>query len=139
MIRKTKLLVISLVVIVLFALVSIFIFYFYETDKISIDLDEFRNMASNATCSDITNKMFVIDNQIVFWIVQGNCPDASYSYTLFGNNPDEILCKKFDSIAGPQGQCYDESYQEIFQTVTNNINSSDLGLDTNHKITEIEI
>lgn len=139
MIRKTRLLLISLVAIILFALVCVYIFYFYESDGTSIELDEFQNMAINATCSDIANKLFVIDNQLVFWIVEGNCPDASYSYTLFGNNPDEILCKKFDSIAGPQEQCFDESYQEIFQIISNNKDAEDLGLNKNHKITEIEI
>lgn len=139
MIRKTRLLLISLVAIILFALVCVYIFYFYESDGTSIELDEFQNMAINATCSDIANKLFVIDNQLVFWIVEGNCPDASYSYTLFGNNPDEILCKKFDSIAGPQEQCFNESYQDIFQIMIDNIYSDDLGLDPNHKITEIEI
>jgi hypothetical protein len=138
MIRKTRWLLISIVVIII-SLICVYTFYFYESDETYFELDELRYMASNATCSDITNKMFVIDNQFVFWIVEGNCPDASYSYTLFGNSPDEILCKRFDSIAGPQEQCIDESYQEIFQIICDNKDAEDLGLDKNHKITEIEI
>ncbi|MFE3845420.1 hypothetical protein ACFL1L_00980 [Thermoplasmatota archaeon] len=139
MIKKTKWILITAVVIILFSIAGIYIIYVYETDETSIELDVFRDMAKNASCSDIANKLFVIDNQMVFWIIEGNCPDASYSYTLFGNNPDEILCKKFDSIAGPQEQCLNDDSQEIFQIIIDNIDADNLGLNTNYKITEIEI
>jgi len=134
---KTKWAIIAVVIVILFAIIGIYIIYFYETDETSIELDVFRNMASNATCSDISNKLFVIDNQMVFWAIEGNCPDASYEYTLYGINPDEIICKKFDSIAGPQEQCNDKEYQEIFQIIIDNIDTNDLGLGVNHIVSEI--
>ncbi|MFE3846170.1 hypothetical protein ACFL1L_04865, partial [Thermoplasmatota archaeon] len=114
-----------------------YLIYFYETDETAIKFDVFKNMAKNTTCADITNKLFIIDNQIVFWTVEGNCPDASYSYTLFGNNPDKILCKRYDSIAGPQEQCNNDNYQEIFQIIIDNIDADNLGLDAYHKVSEI--
>ena len=134
--NKTKLIII-ITIIILIAAVSIFILYFYETDETSIELDNFKDIARNATCSDITNNLFVIDNKMVFWVVEGNCPDASYTYTLYGNNPDDIYCKKYDSIAGPQEQCNNEDYQEIFQIIIDNLDNDNLGLDENYKVTKV--
>ena len=128
--NKTKLILLITIIIILIAAGSIFIFYFYETDETSIELDDFKDIARNAICADITNNLFVIDNEMVFWVVEGNCPDASYTYTLYGDNPDEIYCKKFDSIAGPQEQCNNEDYQEIFYTIINNLNDDNLGLES---------
>jgi len=138
MIKKTKWIIIAALVIILFSIICIYIIYFDKADETSIELDVFRDMAKNETCSDITNKLFLIDNKNVFWIVEGNCPDASYSYTLFGRTPDEIICKLYDSIAGPQEQCFDNNFQEIFQIIVDNINADDLGLGYNHKIAEIK-
>ena len=137
MIKRTKWIIIVALVVILFSIIGIYIMYFYETDETSIELNVFRDMANNATCSDITNKLFLIDNKNVFWIVEGNCPDASYSYTLFGTTPEDIICKLYDSIAGPQEQCFDNNFQEIFQIIVDNINSDDLGLGNNHEISEI--
>lgn len=138
MIKTTKRIIFIIpIIVILFAILSIYLLYFYNTDENSIDMDVFRNMASNATCSDINNKLFIIDNQLVFWVKEGNCADASYEYTLFGSNTNEIICKKFDSIIGPQEQCFDDEFQEMFQILIDNLDADDLGLDTNHKITEI--
>jgi hypothetical protein len=135
--NKIKWILIIAIVIILISAVSIFILYFYETDETSIELDYFKDIARNAICADITNNLFVIDNEMVFWVVEGNCPDASYTFTLYGNNPDDIYCKKYDSIAGPQEQCNNEDYQEIFQIITDNLDNDNLGLDKNYKVTKV--
>ena len=137
MINKTKPIIFITIIIILLIIVSIYLIYFYEKDETAIEFDVFKNMARNTTCADITNKLFIIDNQILFWVVEGNCPDASYSYTLFGNNPDEILCKRYDSIAGPQEQCNNDNYLEIFQIIVDNIDADNLGLDATQKVSEI--
>ena len=138
MIKKTKwIIIIVTITVILFATIGFYAIYFYETDETSIEFDVFKNMARNTTCADITNKLFIIDNQILFWVVEGNCPDASYLYTLFGNNPDEILCKRYDSIAGPQEQCNNDNYRDIFQIIIDNIDADNLGLDATHKVSEI--
>jgi hypothetical protein len=135
--NKTKWTLIITIAIILIAAVSIVILYFYETDETSLELNVFKDIARDATCADITNNLFVIDNKMVFWVVEGNCPDASYTYTLYGKSPDEIYCKKYDSIAGPQEQCNNEDYQEIFQIITYNLDDDNLGLDEDYKVTEI--
>ena len=135
--KQTKWILIITIAILLIAIVSIYIFYYYESDETSIELDNFKDMAKNAICADITNNLFAIDNKMVFWMVEGNCPDASYTYTLYGMNPDEIYCKKYDSIAGPQEQCNNVDYQEIFQIITDNLDTDNLGLDENYKVTEV--
>ncbi len=33
----------------------------------NIDLESFRNLVNNAKCADISNKMYLIDDQMVFW------------------------------------------------------------------------
>ncbi len=139
MVNKTKWTLIITIAIIIIAAMSIFIFFFYETDETSIELDNFKDMARNATCADITNKLFIIDNKMVFWVVEGNCPDASYTYTLYGKSPEEIFCKKYDSIAGSQEKCNNDDYQEIFQKITDNFDTNNLGLDENHKVTEVNI
>jgi uncharacterized protein YpmB len=139
MVNKTKWTIIITIAIILIAAIIIFILYFYKTDETSIELDNFKDIARNATCADITNNLFIIDNKMVFWVVEGNCPDASYTYTLYGKSPDEIYCKKYDSIAGPQEKCNNDDYQEIFQIITDNLDANNLGLDENYKVTEVNI
>ncbi len=85
-------------------------------------------------CADIHNRLFLIDDQLVFWDIAGNCADASYSQILFGSTPDEILCRLNDSIAGPMKSCDDESYQEMFDTITANLDQPDLGLGEAHTV-----
>ena len=126
-------------IVIFFIIVGYYSFNLSEKEETSIELNIFRNIARNATCADITNKLFLIDNQMVFWITEGNCADASYAYTLFGSNPDEIVCKRFDSIAGPQEQCNDEYFLDIFLIIIDNLDADNLGLDGNYKITEVFI
>ena len=90
MISKTKSIIIIAIIVILFVIVGIYLVYFYKTDETTIELNVFKNMTSNVSCADITNELFVIDNQMVFWAVEGNCPDASYTYTLYGRSPDEM-------------------------------------------------
>jgi hypothetical protein len=132
-----SIIVISSIIIILMIIIGIYLIYFNETDENPIDYNIFKNMAKNTPCADIANKLYVIDNQIVFWAVEGNCPDASYSYSLFGNTPEEIICKRYDSIAGPIKECNDESYMNIFQIIIDNLDSDNLGLNGTHKVTEI--
>jgi len=103
----------------------------------AFDLDPFRAMANEAGCADVTNRLFVIDDQMVFWDIAGNCADASYGYTLYGTTPDQVLCTLHDSIAGPQQECQDEQYRELFETITSNLDRPDLGLGTGHTVQEV--
>src|SRR5215468_8520052 len=52
----------------------------------------FVEMARQAGCADIRNRLFVIDQTLVFADHAGNCADASYSQTLFGKTIDRVLC-----------------------------------------------
>lgn len=135
--RKLTILTIVAISIISIAIIGVYATNFYETE-VTIELGNFQEMARNTTtCADIRNELFVIDNQMVFWAVEGNCMDASYAYTLFGKNPQEVLCKKYDSIAGPQEYCNEEGVQKIFQVIINNLDSDDLGLGWNHQVRQI--
>jgi len=134
--KRNLILIISLVVVLCIIVIFYFSFY-HDIDDNSIDKDIFINMAKNSQCSDINNRLFLIDDQIVFWRKEGSCSDASYSYTLFGSSPNDILCEKFDSIAGPQEKYYNENYKEIFYNIIENLDDKNLGLDANNKVTEI--
>ena len=115
------------------------IFYTYNLFKINsnINVDIFIEMAENETsCSDIRNDLYLIDNEIVFWIVEGSCSDASYSYTLFKNTPEIVLCSVFDSIAGPQEICNNIEYQELFNILKINIDKNNFGLDDRYEVTK---
>ena len=102
-----------------------------------IDLTPFKQRAREGQCADIRNQLFLIDDLLVFWDVVGNCADASYSQTLFGSTPDEILCIAHDSIAGPMKRCENERYQDLFNTITDNLDQPDLGLGSDHTVQAI--
>jgi len=126
------------IIIVVILLISLIFFIFLNgKDEDEIELEGFRELARNADCVDLSNNLFLINNEMVFWMVEGSCADASYKYTLFGKNPDEILCREFDSIAGPNSECFNEDYKELFQKIIDNKYNDDLGLGTDYKVTEI--
>ena len=86
---EKKILYVVLSVIILLIFLMLLFYVFYEKDKVSINVEDFKDFALNANCADKTNDLFIIDNKMVLWIVEGSCSDASYSYTLFGNNTDQ--------------------------------------------------
>ena len=133
--KKILYVVISVIILLLFLILLFYVFF--EKDEVSINIDDFKDLALNANCADQINDLFIIDNKLVLWIVEGNCSDASYSYTLFGNNTDIILCKEYDTIAGPKRECFDDDYKDIFQMIIENINTDDFGLGINHKVEKI--
>ena len=100
----------------------------------SVDLAPFQKMAGLGPCADTRNRLFLIDDQWVFWDSAGNCADAAYSETLYGRTPDQILCVLHDSIAGPIKNCQDERYQDLFDTMTANLDKPDLGLGSEHTV-----
>jgi hypothetical protein len=126
---------ISIIAIVILCIGVIYTYNSFNIDS-EINLDNFNEMAKNeTTCSDIRNELYLINDNLVFWIVEGSCSDASYSYTLFEDKPETVLCKVFDSIAGPQEFCNNEEYQDLFNILTDNIDNENFGLNNNYKIT----
>jgi hypothetical protein len=99
-----------------------------------VDLAPFRQMAREAPCADISNRLFLIDGELVFWQREGNCADAAYAYTLYGTTPDQILCTLYQTIAGPVDKCEDADYRGLFDTVVSNLGSPDLGLGAEHGV-----
>jgi uncharacterized protein YpmB len=134
---EKKILCIVITVIFLLIFLMLLFYVYYEKDEISINIDDFKDLALEVNCADKTNDLFIIDNKMVLWVVEGNCSDASFSYTLFGNNTDIILCKEFDTIAGPKRECFNNDYKDIFQTIIENINNNNFGLGLNHKVEKI--
>lgn len=107
------------------------IFSWFDTNG---DLAAFKQMTVASPCSDIRNRLFLIDDELVFWDQAGNCADASYAQTLFGSTPDEVLCTAHDSIAGPMQACSDPHYQELFETILANLEEPDLALGPDHSV-----
>ena len=103
----------------------------------TVDLAPFEEMARTAGCADTRNRLFLIDDQLVFWDRAGACADAAYAETLYGSTPDQILCELHDSIAGPVKTCTDEQYQDTFETITINLDQPDLGLGPKHTVQPI--
>jgi hypothetical protein len=136
--KKTYFISIIILILICITIITLGLYYFnFGKSETKVELDLFIEIARNETsCSDLRNELFLIDNNIVFWVVEGSCSDASYSYTLFGENPKKVLCKLFDSIAGPQQICNNEEYQKIFGIMKNNISKYNFGLDDLYKITQ---
>lgn len=99
----------------------------------------FIDMAQTSSCSNLKNRLFVIDQKIVLWDKAGNCADASYAQTLFGNTVQTILCSNADSIAGPRLSCNDKENEALFKTVLQNLDKSNLGLGTAHSVQQLTV
>jgi hypothetical protein len=94
----------------------------------------FVKMARGSVCADVRNRLYLIDEKLVVWDRAGNCPDNSYSLTLYGKSLDEILCVYHDSIAGPRKNCRDPAYAEMFEILLAHMNDADLGLGPEHAV-----
>ena len=104
----------------------------------TIDLTPFKQLARTSDCSDVQNRLFLIDRTLVLWDRKGSCPDASYLVRLSGSTVDQILCELSDSIAGPVKNCRDDRYKEIFATIIVNLDEPDLGLGCDHVVEQID-
>jgi hypothetical protein len=99
---------------------------------------DFIKLAQAANCSDIKNRLFMIDNKQVFWDRAGNCPDNSYGRTLFGASLAQIECISADSVSGPRTFCANDQSQALFDTILKHLDQPDLGL-AGHKVEPIAI
>lgn len=107
---------------------------YMETDP---NLDIFIEKARCAVCSDRNNRLFLIDNNLVFWHVEGKCPDGSYGLILYDKSSHQILCSLRDSIAGPMRTIKDSKYEFLFDIIIQNIEDPNLGLSSDYKVEEI--
>lgn len=99
-----------------------------------LDTTEFVAMARAAVCTDVRNRLFVIDEKQVMWDRAGNCPDNGTTQALFGSSAKTALCQVADSIAGPRTTCSDDSVRDQFSTMLKNLDKADLGLGGNHTV-----
>lgn len=99
----------------------------------------FVQMAQTASCNDLKNRLFVIDQKWVLWDKAGNCADASFAQTLFGSTAQTVLCGHADSIAGPRFTCDTKENETLFKTALQNLDKSDLGLGSAHQIQQLAV
>lgn len=99
-----------------------------------VDENAFVQMALQATCTDIRNKLYEIDQTLVLSDRAGNCPDASYSQVLYGATVDDVYCRNQDSIDGPLKRCDVIGYQSMFDVMIANLDKPDLGLGAAHSV-----
>jgi hypothetical protein len=104
---------------------------------IKVELDSFRELARNAPCANIDNRLFLIDEVVLFWTREGSCYDNWYEHALFGETPEKVMCQLHDSIAGPVYTCNDSTYKGMFWTMVHNLDREDLGLGPNHTVESI--
>jgi hypothetical protein len=102
-----------------------------------VAMSDFQNMAREAICTETRNRLYIIDGKQVFWDHAGNCADASYEQVLFGAKPDAVLCSHGDTIAGPRTTCQDAASRSLFETIIQNLDKADLGLDGAHKVERV--
>lgn len=104
------------------------------TSPAPVAANEFLLLAKDTSCANLKNRMYIIDQKQVFWDKAGNCADASFSQTLYGNTPQNIICSNADSIAGPRNSCNDASQLNLFKTILANLDKADLGLGNAHSV-----
>ena len=85
-------------------------------------------------CSDLRNKLYVIDNKMVLHDRAGNCPDNGSAQVLYGANPETVLCRSGDSIAGPVISCADPANRSLFDSLRANLGKADLGLGAGYTV-----
>jgi hypothetical protein len=108
----------------------------------SLNLQPFISRAdsSSSFCADIANFLYLIDSTVVFWDRQGACSDNSYAYTLYSvHSIDSVLCRRYDSVAGPQEECTDQQYHDMLDTIIANLSSMDLGIGGAHQVNPIPL
>jgi hypothetical protein len=97
----------------------------------------FIEIAKHAVCADKRNRLYAIDDMLVFSERAGSCQDAAFADVLFGATPDDVLCDYHDTIAGPQKSCSDQGYAAMFDTIITHLDQADLGLGPNHTVVRI--
>ena len=100
---------------------------------------DFIRMARAGACTELRNRLFIIDQKQVLWDSAGNCADASYAVTLYGAVPAQQLCASGSTIAGPRTSCTDESQRARFDVMLNNLEQPNLGLGAGHKVEIVNV
>lgn len=104
-----------------------------------VNLEPFRDLAMNASCADKVNRLFLIDEHLVFWDRESSCADAAYARVLYGRTPAHVMCTLEDTIAGPRQGCHDrDPYAEMFKIIVDNLDKEDLGLGPKHTVKPVE-
>lgn len=109
------------------------------------DLTPFLQLARQAHCADIRNRVFEIDNPlvmdqpVVLLDRSGNCADAAYAQRLYGDSVDEVLCSLEQTIAGEVRWCSDISYAPLFSTMTSHLDDPRLGLGVGFVVRETPV
>lgn len=99
--------------------------------------NRFIDLAKQAACADVRNDVYQIDEQYIFWVREGSCPDASYNYTLYDASPKKEICSKSDSIAGPVFEC--DGQEKLFKKMVNHLDQEDLGVGNGHTVKKLVI
>ena len=99
-----------------------------------VDENAFIQLALQATCADIKNKLYVVDQVLVLSDRAGSCPDASFGQVLYGRTVNDVYCTYQDSVAGAVKRCDMVAYQSMFDTMITNLAQPDLGLGQTHSV-----
>ncbi len=110
------------------------------TNSPRLDVEPFKKLARETSCADVKNRLFVIDDRLVFWDRESRCADAAYARTLYDRKPETVLCHLMDSIAGPQRSCSGgELFTIMFDTILDNLDKPDLGLGPEHTVVPVTL
>ncbi len=103
-----------------------------------LDTTDYIAKARSASCADLHNRLFVIDEKRVLWDRAGNCPDNANAQMLFGSTAQTALCQSTDTIAGPRVICNDDKDRDQFNTILKNLDKADLGLGKDHTVRAVD-
>lgn len=105
----------------------------------AIYLEPFKELARGSSCADKSNRLFLIDDRLVFWDRDSHCADAAYARILYVGSVDHVVCDLHDSIAGPQRNCREpDADTKLFDIMIENLEAPDLGLGSEHTVKPIE-
>ncbi|HEY5801790.1 MAG TPA: protease complex subunit PrcB family protein [Burkholderiaceae bacterium] len=104
-----------------------------------VDLAGFVRAARASTCSDRSNRLYLIDRRHVYWDRAGTCIDDGYARTLYGATVQQDLCTQRDSQVGRIRKCRDEQARALFETIVSHRQQADLGLGAGHTVEPIAL
>jgi hypothetical protein len=100
-----------------------------------IDTAAFIALAVQAPCAGTGNRLFAIDDKLVFWDRGASCQDQVLR--LYGTSASKPLCVNIVSAQGTYTNCSNDSVRALFETILANRQAADLGMGAGHTVTQI--
>ena len=117
--------------------------------KTGFNIEGFRELNANSNCQDKSrNRLYLIDNKLVFWLVETSTCSLEHS-NLYGLNVYDLKCQDIGGPLNSPTLCPGNAeYEDLFKKLINNKykyhrgvyeGDDNLGLGTDHKVERLSL